>query len=116
MLTYKFLKLNKKLSVSNVIKIVLGIGKSRSSYICYSFGFKFYLSSFYINLYFFKMLNSFLRKYFYIETKLYRFKKKNLNRFRKLNIYKGVRLTESLPLRGQRTSSNARTRKYSNIV
>ena len=35
----------------------------------------------------------------------------NLKRLQAINCYRGVRHRKSLPVRGQRTSTNARTRK-----
>lgn len=48
---------------------------------------------------------------FVIEGDLRRDIQQNLKRLQAINCYRGVRHRRSLPVRGQRTSTNARTRK-----
>jgi len=116
MLVYSDFKAYIYRKFGSIFRKVYGIGKSRSDYICFSFGFNKNIPSYFINFYYYKFFSIFIRRYYFIETKLRRFKKNNRIRMIKLNSYKGIRLEEKLPLRGQRTSSNARTRKYKNIV
>ncbi len=46
-----------------------------------------------------------------VEGALRRSVQQNVNRLREINSYRGIRHRRSLPTRGQRTRSNARTRK-----
>lgn len=46
-----------------------------------------------------------------IEGDLRRELQQNLKRLHSINCYRGIRLRRGLPVRGQRTSTNARTRK-----
>ena len=48
---------------------------------------------------------------FLIEGDLRRELQQNLKRLQAINCYRGIRLRRGLPVRGQRTSTNARTRK-----
>lgn len=48
---------------------------------------------------------------FVIEGDLRRELQQNLKRLQAINCYRGIRHRRSLPVRGQRTSTNARTRK-----
>lgn len=51
------------------------------------------------------------RNRFLIEGDLRRDIQQNLKRLQSINCYRGVRHRKGLPVRGQRTSTNARTRK-----
>ncbi len=48
---------------------------------------------------------------FLIEGDLRREQQQNMKRLQGINCYRGIRLRRGLPVRGQRTSTNARTRK-----
>ena len=52
-----------------------------------------------------------LDKGYEIEGALRRQVAQNIGRLRKINCYRGIRHTKGLPVRGQRTKTNARTRK-----
>jgi small subunit ribosomal protein S13 len=52
-----------------------------------------------------------LNKIMHVITDLRREHAANLKRLQAINCYRGVRHRRSLPVRGQRTSTNARTRK-----
>lgn len=56
-------------------------------------------------------LTSFIDKNYVIEGELRRLEASNISRLRKVNCYRGVRHRRGLPVRGQRTRTNARTRK-----
>lgn len=63
---------------------------------------------------FWKLQNSFKKKAPFFDQR--RLKITRLGELRKLMGYKADRLRKQLPLRGQRTHTNARTRKKRNIV
>ena len=53
----------------------------------------------------------YIDKNFIIEGELKRLEAANISRLRKINCYRGVRHRRGLPVRGQKTRTNARTRK-----
>ncbi len=54
---------------------------------------------------------AYIDKNFIIEGELRRLESSNIARLRKINCYRGLRHRRGLPVRGQRTRTNARTRK-----
>lgn len=90
---------------------VYGIGLQRSSYVSVRIGLSLNFPLYCIGRFFFLVFCDFLRDYYLIEGSLKRriiffLKSKYL-----LNSYRYLRYTMGLPLRGQRSRSNARTRK-----
>lgn len=57
------------------------------------------------------MLNNTLDKEYEVEGQLRRMVQQDIARLREIQSYRGVRHRRSLPVRGQRTKTNARTRK-----
>ncbi|MDT8285545.1 MAG: 30S ribosomal protein S13 [Elusimicrobiales bacterium] len=57
------------------------------------------------------MLNSFISKEYKVEGELRREVNANIKRFVEINSYKGYRHRRNLPVRGQRTKTNGRTRR-----
>lgn len=56
-------------------------------------------------------INSFIEKNFVVEGQLRRQIQQNINRLKEIGSYRGARHRRNLPVRGQRTRSNSRTRK-----
>ena len=56
-------------------------------------------------------IDSTMDKSYEIEGALRRQVAQNVSRLRKINCYRGIRHAKGLPVRGQRTKTNARTRK-----
>jgi small subunit ribosomal protein S13 len=54
---------------------------------------------------------SLIDKKFIVEGELRRMTAQNISRLRQINCYRGTRHARGLPARGQRTKTNARTRK-----
>ena len=54
---------------------------------------------------------SIIDKFYVVEGQLRRQVTQNVQRLRKINCYRGIRHSKGLPTRGQRTRTNARTRK-----
>ena len=54
---------------------------------------------------------SYVDKNFVVEGELRRLEAGNISRLRKISCYRGIRHRKGLPVRGQRTRTNARTRK-----
>ena len=56
-------------------------------------------------------INSIVDKEFVVEGQLHRQQQQNIDRLKSIMCYRGMRHRRGLPVRGQRTRSNARTRK-----
>ncbi|MCC7508647.1 MAG: 30S ribosomal protein S13 [Planctomycetes bacterium] len=56
-------------------------------------------------------ITAFVEKNFVVEGNLRRQRTQNVNRLRDIKCYRGLRHRAGLPVRGQRTRTNARTRK-----
>jgi small subunit ribosomal protein S13 len=56
-------------------------------------------------------IGAYIDKNFIVEGELRRLEASSVARLRKINCYRGVRHRRGLPVRGQRTRTNARTRK-----
>ena len=54
---------------------------------------------------------AYVDKNFIVEGELRRLEASNIARLRQINCYRGIRHRRGLPVRGQRTRTNARTRK-----
>ena len=57
------------------------------------------------------MLGAYLEKNFAVEGQLRRQESQNITRLKNIGCYRGLRHRLGLPVRGQRTKTNARTRK-----
>lgn len=57
------------------------------------------------------LINNLLTKEYKVEGELRRELQANVQRFYEINCYRGVRHRRNLPVRGQRTRTNARTRR-----
>lgn len=57
------------------------------------------------------MLGAYIEKNYSIEGQLRRQEMQNISRMKSINCYRGIRHKVGLPVRGQRTKTNARTRK-----
>lgn len=58
-----------------------------------------------------KVINAIKKNNFIVEGDLRRELQQNLKRLQAINCYRGIRHKRGLPVRGQRTKSNARSRK-----
>lgn len=58
-----------------------------------------------------KVINAIKKNNFVVEGDLRRELQQNLKRLQAINCYRGIRHKRGLPVRGQRTKSNARSRK-----
>lgn len=57
-----------------------------------------------------------IEKSFVIEGELRRQTQENIKRLREINAYRGMRHAKNLPVRGQRTRSNARTKRGKRVT
>jgi small subunit ribosomal protein S13 len=56
-------------------------------------------------------ITSFIERNFVVEGQLRRQEMQNISRLKEIRCYRGIRHIRGLPVRGQRTRTNARTRK-----
>ena len=59
----------------------------------------------------FKKINDYLQANFKLEGELKEEIKENIERLKRIRCYRGIRHMQNLPVRGQRTRSNARTKR-----
>lgn len=96
--------------VYNFTKIY-GIGLSTSLEICKNFNINPRLKLKQINPNTFHSIASYIEENYTVEKNLSWQKNLNISKMKALYIYKGIRHSSKLPLNGQRTHSNAKTRK-----
>ena len=89
---------------------IFGIGPSRANKICSDSGVNRTTKVKDLKAQEFEVLRNFVEKY-QIEGDLRRENSINIKRLMDIGSYRGIRHRKSLPLRGQRTKNNSRTRK-----
>jgi len=103
-----------KKSVQIGLTYIKGIGSKQSKLICNKFGFT---TNYKINnlteIQIYKLIN-YIQKNFLIENHLKKDIQLNIERFIEIRSYKGKRHMYNLPVRGQRTHTNAQTSKKLN--
>lgn len=100
---------NKRLEVS--LTYVYGIGRHRSKEIIVKLGLDPNMKAKNLTADDIARLNSLLQNEYTLEGDLRRQVQNNIKRLISIHSYRGLRHRASLPVRGQRTRSNARTRK-----
>jgi len=100
---------NKRVVVA--LTYIYGIGSSLARRICRETGVSEDLRTKNLNEDQLSRLNSFIDRNFQVEGALRRQISQNVQRLKDIGSYRGWRHRRSLPVRGQRTRTNARTRK-----
>ena len=90
---------------------IYGIGRETARQICDSTGLDRAMRSRDLNEDQIAMLATYIQKAYPVEGQLRRQVAANINRLREIGCYRGMRHRRGLPVRGQRTHTNARTRK-----
>ena len=103
--------LNSKKKLFIALTEIHGLGKHHAYQICDSLGVSVdrrlkQLSSFQL-----EQLTQLVNQNYNIGSEIKRFTIKNIQRLVKIASYRGFRHTEGLPVRGQRTHGNSRTRR-----
>ena len=93
-----------------------GIGKNLSNHICSQMGFSDNIRINQLTNKQIEKLATFISQHFLIGSELKQQKRKNKNRLIQIASYRGFRHSEGLPLRGQRTHSNAKTSRKAKTV
>lgn len=94
---------------------VVGMGYTRASYICDMLGLPFGKKLADVDIVLFIIMRILIGKSYLLEEDLRRVKWKNIRGIVTSRRYRGIRHSSKLPVRGQRTHSNARTRKHGNV-
>ena len=100
---------DKKVYVS--LQYLYGIGQSRACNICFSVGVDQNASARSLTEEDLSKIASLLDKEYLVEGQLRRSIQQSVSRLKDIQCYRGSRHKRSLPVRGQRTRTNARTRK-----
>lgn len=98
------------------LKKVFGFNSVRASNFCDSIGFSRFVKVGNLNRYQFFLTNNLLKKNYGTENFLVRKRDNNLKFFLSMKTYKSIRLQTGLPIRGQRTRTNAKTTKRTKLL
>ncbi|WMC20017.1 MAG: ribosomal protein uS13 [Candidatus Carsonella ruddii] len=107
------IKIPEKKAILFSLTKIYGIGIQLSKKICTKLNINYQKKSFYLKKFEIESLNSFV-KTLIIENDLKILIKENLRKVISLNSFKSFRHNKKLPCRGQRTKTNAKTRKKMN--
>ncbi|HPY75093.1 MAG: 30S ribosomal protein S13 [Planctomycetes bacterium] len=100
---------NKKIGIA--LTYIYGIGKKTAEIILRDLGIDSDIKAKDISEEDLSRLAAEIQKNYVIEGQLHRQIRQNIQRLKEIGCYRGVRHRRGLPVRGQRTRSNARTRK-----
>ena len=100
---------NKRLVIA--LTYIYGIGKHLSEQLIKNLGFDENMRAEKLNQDDISRLNALLQSEFMVEGDLRRKMQNDIKRLISINSYRGLRHRQGLPVRGQRTQTNARTRK-----
>ncbi len=100
---------NKRLEIS--LTYLFGIGRSTSLKVCDALEFDRGMKAGELTEEQVQNLASYIQKTYPVEGQLRRVIAGNISRLRDIGCYRGLRHRRGLPVRGQRTRTNARTRK-----
>lgn len=100
---------NKRLVIS--LMYIYGVGKTLAAEICEKLGLDENMRAIKLTQDDIARLNALLQTSYIVEGDLRRQIQNNIKRFTNIHCYKGMRHRLGLPVRGQRTRTNSRTRK-----
>jgi small subunit ribosomal protein S13 len=109
---FKDKSLNYKINIRSGFSKVYGIGTARASFMAdaLGLGLKFYVKN--LNFYIFEVISYLFKLYLIIDDRLKFLIKQQTIKFFEIKSIRGVRFNKGLPVRGQRTHSNAKQVKY----
>jgi small subunit ribosomal protein S13 len=100
---------NKRVEIA--LTYIYGVGRTTSETVCKELGFKHELRAKDLTEEDIQKVAHMLEKSFLVEGSLRRQTSQNIQRLKDIRCYRGIRHMKGLPVRGQNTQSNARTRK-----
>lgn len=111
MFLYKQVNLPLNVELRNSLQKIYGIGQHKSFVAASKIGlsYPFFINN--LNFYNFYLLSSVLNGLTWLEIRIKQLIKLRLFSLIDMECYKGIRHVDALPCRGQRTRTNARTRK-----
>ena len=102
--------------VEIALQSIHGIGPARASQICKALKFKDSLRAKDLTDADIINISNYIEENFKVEGDVRRDVQMNIKRLQDLKAYRGIRHRNRLPVRGQRTQTNARTRKGKRVV
>jgi small subunit ribosomal protein S13 len=111
MFIYKQVTLNINREVRLSLQKIFGIGWHKSNIISVRMGLSFPFLFKNLNNYNLQLLSYILDSYTWLEIRIKHYIFQNIKKLFEINSYKGLRHKDSLPVRGQRTRTNASTKK-----
>ena len=109
--TFKDVNFNENQILSFSLNKIYGIGLSRANYIRSTVGLSYNCKFSYINEYLYFLITFLLKEYYGTDVYLKRMRENKLKDFLAFKSYKSIRFSAGLPIRGQRTHTNAKTMK-----
>lgn len=116
MFIYKQLTLNINKEIRLALQAILGIGWHKSNIIGSKLGLSFPFLFKNLNSYNMQLLSFILDYYTWLDARIKHLVFQNIKRLYEINAYKGLRHKDSLPTRGQRTRTNASTKKKIKLI
>jgi len=116
MFLYKQYNLNLDKEIRASLQSIYGVGWYKSIIITSKIGLSYPFLFKNLNSYNKQLLSFILDFFTWLEIRIKRLINKNIKHHYDVLSYKGLRHTDSLPVRGQRTRSNARTKKRYKII
>lgn len=104
-------EINNNSTVLSGLQKIFGLGKNKTIYVCKKFGINSNTRIKFIDEKFKSSLIQFIETNYLITDKLQKFLRGRKTHLRTLRIYRGIRDLYSLPRRGQRSHTNAKTVK-----
>jgi small subunit ribosomal protein S13 len=102
----------RRVKLYNCLKTVYGLNKFRILNICLIVGCKPFINIDRISFLKLRLMEKIIFNLLAVDRYLTKERKTVLDILVKTGFYRGIRLKQGLPVRGQRTHSNARTNKY----
>ena len=113
---YKQYTLNDNRELRLSLQSIYGIGWYKSSMIGIKMGLSFPFLFKNLNSYNMQLLSYIMDYYTWLEIRIKHYIFQNIKKLVELNAYKGLRHKDSLPVRGQRTRTNASTKKRIKLI
>lgn len=116
MFIYKQYTLDINKEIRSSLQFIYGIGLYKSNIISIKLGLSFPFLFKNLNKYNLQLLSYVLDYYTWLEIRIKHYIFQNIKKLFEINAYKGLRHKDSLPTRGQRTRTNASTKKKIKLI
>ena len=116
MFVYKQYSININKEIRLSLQSIYGIGWYKSSLISIKLGLAFPFLFKNLNNYNLQLLSFILDFFTWLEIRIKHYIFQNIKKLFEINVYKGLRHKDSLPTRGQRTRTNASTKKRIKLI